>query len=78
MVCLVKNENLCKRRIKLKYGEYLCESFLIHNVSRKCGNLSGYCYWEVEDLDGNHIGYFPSLTKATKMIVDMEDGTYGM
>lgn len=65
----MKNKELCKRRIKLKYGEYLCESFLIHIVAHKCG--SGYNSWEVEDLDGNHIGYFPSLTKATKMIVEM-------
>lgn len=65
----MKNKELCKRRIKLKYDEYLCGNFLIHIVAHKSG--SGYNSWEVEDLDGNHIGYFPSLTKATKMIVEM-------
>ena len=65
---VMKNENLCKRRIKLKYGEYLCESFLIHNVSHKCGTVSGYNSWEVEDLDGNHIHMYSRLDEAIRGI----------
>ena len=52
------------KKIKLRNGEYLYKGYLIHNIGFKSYRFSNR--WEVEDLDGNHIGYVFKIGRSHK------------